>query len=573
MLQVYGQSLKLAQSVDRHNEKEMLVTRMTIPVCLFVGCFCWFLSPSQVSANPSASFSAGLGSRALVPGDHVPSGTTIDNIGTELQSYIWVNSGPIGGASMTQTLPGGIEGAWGYGGMYFNWNDGTNTATWDALGPINQNDSFSATTSLAVPSAPMTTPIGITRWISDPVFVSDIETRTVRMTLDIAAGALSGAYNRLEVNILPDWNLPEGISYTVNSTALPPTGFSALPYNGVSFGSNGAVALGDLNGSYEFSAEIEVTRSGPRTQANYGNMYFKPGMTVWYANASPFAPVTGSSVNQALGGGYSASASSSDVVDWQAQRTVDRREFRFESITTRENVPVSVNEIFLIKEKRSTVSGETMYFFDVEILGENMVAGTLTTPNAQVYDLAVEAWGEEEGAEFWYAAASEAGLAAMDFVNGDYVITLEDHNGVQTQYTVSLAGDYPAAMPQWDQAPQMSTDVRQTLSWLAPGADIDAVIFEMWSTGDEFNEYLELFRGTDDLDALTSWTPSDDLDYRSYFMYLGFFDGQIEDTGGISRIAGYMVGDDANMNIVVPEPATLSLLALGGLAVLKRRRK
>jgi len=544
------------------------MTRTKIPVCLSAAFLCLFLSSTRASAQSWAWFWAELGNGAYGSGDQIPVGTTLYG-DSFCRTGIYCNIGTISDPALAQALPSGVEDVWiGPNGGYFEWSAGL--AGFSALGPINQSEFFTSGSALASPSPHITAPIGVTRSISDPVLRSDSETRTVEVTVDIPAGSL-GAYNQLEVSLFSDWSLPEGMGYTVGAPTFP-AGFRAQPHDDVSFICDGATtAVADLSGQYIFSADITFDRSGPIDQAGYGNMYFKPAPRVWYGVESVMTPITGPGAMHTLGGAYSAMASSSDAVNWTGHKITDMQELMLDTVAVPENAPLSVTEIYLIKEKRNTLSGDTVYALDCEIDGTNIVAGTLSTPNGQVYDLAVDPQYEET--EFWYLAGSEAGLTGMDFVNGDYVITVEDHNGNQTQFTVPLAGDYPAAMPQWDhldQTPLWTTDPRQMLVWLPPGADVDTVIFEIWDNND-FDEEMELIRGDDDLDTQTSWTPSQDLDGNGYFVWLAFINEQFGTSNGADYSSGYMVADDNNMNIV-PEPATMGLLVLA-LAPLACRRK
>ena len=187
----------------------------------------------------------------------------------------------------------------------------------------------------------------------------------------------------------------------------------------------------------------------------------------------------------------------------------------------------------------------------------------VTTPGSAVYALAFD----DESWEFWRNTATVGDLA--EFVSGTYQIALTGGDGAVRNFTVDLDKDLPTGTPAFDQLMGFeTTSVRPTLSWLVSGdTDANKTYFEVFGVCDEQWEFGELFDN-----AVMSFTPTEDLPLGGYIGSVFYLDFSESTTGGVPLSIGFYNGRDTYFN-VTPEPATLSLLALGGLAVLRRRRR
>lgn len=523
---------------------------------------CLAVLVSDVRAEPSAWL---WGEKVVgtydFSGDQIASGATL-YWESRINAGMHVNSGTVPNATAWAGAPSGIDSWWGGPApcAYFHWAGGT--ATYTAQGPLGEDQELSSGVDLAAPYVAAGADIGVTRAIDNPILDGDAVTRTVTYTLDIPAGNLSGN-NYLEVSLVAPWNLPEGMGYTVDpSSYVLPLGFQVSNQEGVVC-TDGSVPFASLSGTYEFSADVTFQRSGSLDQATYGNMYWKPPGEVRYGLWDQMAPTVSPSVSSDLGGGVVVGTSSSVPVLWNGSHSGNVKDMSLATILAAEDAPVEIESVFLTKEKRTILSGQTVYGFGCEIEGRNIVSGTVRTPNGQVYALGLE---DGDEARFDFLAAAEANLAAMDFVNGDYLITLIDPNGGETELTVALGGDYPTEMPELDLMPRDTTETAPTLSWEAPPDEVDMVVIGLEGSESDYEGWL-----TEDLDTETSWMPDEDLDYGGYSAWVVFADGEWTDDDGIDYFAAHLTTTDSYLN-VVPEPSSAVVL-LAGAAVLCRRRK
>ena len=540
--------------------------RRMIPSALFL-CFLvgtsLFVGPSKAKADPSLNVWAAEGWRIETSDDVIDTATAF--YGEQyVQLGAYVNSGIVSGLTGAFVLPSGINETWGSDAPAFiDWNAPGSTLGFAATNSVGAGENFHFGASRLRTLVPITSAVDVTRAISDPVFTQDVVTRTVTATLNVPGGALSG-YDILQVE-LSEWNQAEGISATVTDANIP----------GAFWGGNGSYAANaaGLSGAYEFVMEVEFTRSGPAGQTQIGDLYYKPGITVSYMNQTGWTGSTGSTVSQDFGGGLVATVFTAGVVDFSSQKNSNVTQLLMTPIATADNSAAAPEEITLVRVQRQTISGHMVHEFFVEVDGNNLVGGTVTTPGAggNTYKMVPD---DDRDLEFWCESTNAGDLAA--FTAGEYIIKLEGADGIEQTYKVTLTGDFPDEFPTLDQPMGFATaNPRPTISWNDPNdLNVNFALLEMW-TGGYDEEEIELIPGTD----LMSFTPSEDLNLGGAMMWVVFgsvVDGTVnaEEAGGptgVQFLAGFATGTDSYMN-VVPEPATLALLGLCGLTLIRRRR-
>ena len=488
-----------------------------------------------------------------VAGDAMPAVPSLWDRGYTLNYQVM--GGTVQGAAISITQPNGIEDVWIDTPGTIGWQSGTSTFGWQAVGPLS-GSAFECIDAL--PSQVTLTPsFSMTRHISNPVLGSDSETRTLTFGVTIAS-SMAG-YDWMRVDMLTDWNAPDGLSYSVVSTSGP-AGFTHQSWGLATYSADNPATLG-VGSTYEFTADVQITRSGDLAQAALGDLYLKPSGNARYGNSTPVAPVTGNSISVAVGAGVTATFASTNVTNFSGQGG-QAQSLDFNTVATGVG-PIALNEVSLVRNKRTSISGTTLYAFDVELQGTNVAAATLTTPGANVYAMEMD----EGYTEFWRASTTEADLS--DFGPGTYRIDLTGTDGgVQTYYVDLPDATYPAAAPQFDQSIGFETlDPRPLLSWQAAGPGVDAISFELWSVDDEYEGWEMLGTG------VTSSTPGEDLGIGGYVACVEFFDGEVGALpGGATCYTGWVASTDTYFNIT-PEPVTLALLGLGAGGLLLRRRR
>jgi hypothetical protein len=222
--------------------------------------------------------------------------------------------------------------------------------------------------------------------------------------------------------------------------------------------------------------------------------------------------------------------------------------------------------IWVGRGKRTSLSGTDIHSFEVDIMGNNIVAGTITTPGGAAYGLRFH----EDEWRFERYSATASDLAELG--PGTYQIALTGSDGGVRYFTVDLpAKDLPTDSPAFDQPMGFeTTNVRPTLSW-KESADPHAnkTVLEVRGVDEEQWHFFQLLDKTD-----TSFTPTEDLPLSGYIGTVAYVDGwQGTMPEGASLEIFFLNGRDTYFN-VTPEPATLALLAAGACAlrVLRRRR-
>jgi hypothetical protein len=468
--------------------------------------------------------------------------------------------GTITGATVSMTLPNGLS-YWWYDSscpMYVKWNDANKTFTATATGPVNPGTYPSLGIDRATTAAYETPAISVTRSISNPIFSdpNNVEKRIVTLTLDVPASALS-AYNSLIVRPVNSWEMPNGLRVQSITDMNVPSGFSS--WSPGEYGIFNSSGLGGLSGQYSFVAQVEFARDGNMQQNVLGSLYFRPPASVNYNNHQDLTPGSGTTVSTTIDANVVVTFSAGNTFDYTGSKETTK-ELWFDAVVAARDANASPSQFMMVREKRKSFTGQTIYGFMVDVEGGNIVNATFTTPGGVTYEMVPDsAWGFDR-------ESTDANDLSI-FGKGDYTITVRgvDANDVKT-YTVPLNADYPTEFPSFNQ-PMGFEDAnrRPVVSWAKPS---DPNVFLTYAEMDQGDYYGGAFG-----DPNITWcTPTQDFDLGGAGAFVFFASGQQGITNGGSYFSGFGTSADLYLN-VVPEPATLALLGAGAAALILRRRK
>jgi len=528
------------------------------------------VSETQVfAANPQAQVRVYDGLWAPVQGDsYTASPTTLWERGFDLQYY--VQSGTVTGPSAQITLPNGLSDLWCGSGsgapIHINWTGATNTlkGTWPGIPPDGTSMGVEGIPSYSV-GAP---PVSVSRSISNPVLQGDLEMRTV--TLDVTVHSSLAAFNWFNANLVGFWDIPQGMSYAVGLPTVP-AGFSAAAQPGTYYCPNPS-ALGV--GTYHFEADVQFNRTGVLAQAAVGDLYYKPESGVNYGVSANVAPVSGgTSMAITTATGEVATFSSLTPTDFTGNTMVGNS-LELGAVATGVG-PATPSLIWIARAKGTSISGTTFHAVHVEVKGDNIIEGTMTSPGGAVYGLRYDYDIRDASWSFGFDFNSTTESDLAGFTTGTYLLALKGSNGDALNLTAFVPDQaLPTEMPQFAQAMGFdTTDKRPTIGWLqATDPNIIKNYVSMEMSRDEVGgyKYEEMVDK-----AVTSHTPTEDLGLGAWVAMVAYCDHTDTTTGGDAAVPlwiDFVTYTDAYFN-VTPEPATLSLLALGGLGALLRRRR
>ena len=535
------------------------------------------VSETQVFAaasplNPQAQVSVYDGLWASIQGDsYTASPTTLWERGFDLRYD--VQSGTVTGPSAQITLPNGLSDLWCGSGssapIHINWTGATNTlkGTWPGIpaGGMTMEVGTIPAYSMGAP------PVSISRSISNPspVLTGDNQTRTV--TLDVTVHSSLAAFNWFTANLISAWDIPQGMAYAVGAQTVP-VGFSAAPEPGTYYCPNPS-ALGV--GTYHFAADVQFNRTGVLAQATVGDLYYKPQSQVNYGVSANVAPVIGgTSIAITTATGEVATFSSLTPTDFTGNTYVGNS-LELGGVATGFG-PATPSHIWVVRTKGTSISGTTLHGVHVEVKGANIIEGTITSPGGAVYGLEYDydTTDADWRFQFNFNSTTESDLAG--FTTGTYLLALKGSNGDTLNLTAFVPGKaLPTEMPQFAQAMGFdTTDKRPTIGWLqATDPNISKNYVQMEMLTDEVGGYK--YEEMVDNKAVTSHTPTEDLGLGAWVAMVAYCNHTDTTTGGDAEVPlwiDFATYTDAYFN-VTPEPATLALMAAGGLAILLRRRR
>ncbi|MGA2264937.1 MAG: PEP-CTERM sorting domain-containing protein [Phycisphaerae bacterium] len=182
-----------------------------------------------------------------------------------------------------------------------------------------------------------------------------------------------------------------------------------------------------------------------------------------------------------------------------------------------------------------------------------------------------------KGKSYFMIAAFAVLFVAVSLASGETLQISSTDNGVWTSpleagraYVFIASGTWIASKTQYENYGTLLCDAE----WTLPGQDQNVPWVELYDThqySDDIHDitingaYVDWLGSSDG----NSWEPhvfSSNHIYRYYFMGTG-------EAVYLAISDDYRVDNSGSVTVeVVPEPAMLSLLTLGGLAVLRRRR-
>jgi hypothetical protein len=523
------------------------------------------VSETQVFAtDPQAQVNLYDGLWASVQGDsYTASSTTLWERNFQLQYN--VQSGTVTGPSAQITLPNGLSDvrSWSPGLSHINWTGATNTLTGTWLGVPADGATMEA--GAIQPYSMGAPPVSISRSISDPVLTDNNQTRTV--TLDVTVNSPLAAGTWFNANLVNSWDMPQGMAYTVGTPTLP-TGFFAGPDPGSYYCPNPSALV--VNNTYHFEAAVQFNRSGELAQGTAGDLYYKPQSGVNYGVSGSVQTASGTSIAITTPSGVAATFSSLTPTDFTGNTHVNNG-LALGGVVAGVGAAMP-SHISVSRLKETSISGTTLHSVSVEVMGANIIEGTITSPGPGfvVYDLQPDT----DDKSWWLEFGSTTESDLDGFTAGTYNLALKGSDGVTRNFTIlGPEKDVPTGMPTFTQAMGFdTTDKRPTIGWLAStDQNVTKNYMEISSDKDGAYEFSEMLEKN-----VLSHTPTEDLDPGAWYVMVAYSNHTDTFTGGDAAVPleiDFATVTDAYFN-VTPEPATLALLAAGACALrmLRRRR-
>jgi len=465
----------------------------------------------------------------------------------------------------------------------------------------------------------------VTRAVDTPLLTSDSATQTVDFTVRFDE-ALPLEVNNVFIGIGTfDFDQDMVAEIVTFQNTVPGWSFASSGWGNAGWGTTGSGIT--VGAEYHFQAQIFCTKTPghegrtiyhkPRAFVSYAAIYNPPDHTgTWTVNTHPL--------------GETATYHVAETVNWERMTTTSRQDTHLATVSLIvDNTGLHVAGIEMTYG--AMYDGEGTYLghnAGINVTGSNMVAASVSTPTGRIWDLEIEGDGAWLGLD---DAVSTDDLAALGLVSGTYTFTFTGPDGNTLVTSVDMTQWTPEQVPNIT-APAdgaMDVPVSQTVTWDAVWDDtVSGIYLNLEDADDTWWHEVMLPReasshlvsgipGSANIECflafggVVSGTTAEGIDWtaigyngqRILFStaagVLGDTDGDgdvdLDDlfavrnnfgtTSGATKAGGdtdedgdvdlddlFNVRNNFGTGLTIPEPMTLSVMVLGGLALILRKR-